>query len=121
MKTIKILLTALLLTAVSAITTSCDDDHYYSPLIGRWKVISETDIYHEFEFFTDGYGNYVTFGYHGEVYVDEFRWWDDMGLVRMRFSDGEVWNYEYEVRGNYMTLWNVDYGYYPMEYHFKGY
>ena len=37
------------------VLVSCDDDEpYYSPLVGTWGVTSESNIYHEFEFYSDG-------------------------------------------------------------------
>ena len=43
-------------------------------------------------------------------------------MVQLRFSNGEVWNYDYEARGNKLRLWNIDvYDPYPMDYIFIGY
>ena len=44
------------------VLVSCDDDEpYYSPLVGTWGVTSESNIYHEFEFYSDGTGYYLEY------------------------------------------------------------
>ena len=133
MRKIKNLLFPLvLLVALLPVLSSCDDDEYYSPLIGVWAINSQADVYHEFEFLANGTGWY--YEYNGWGYDDypsyeaPFRWYENYNvetgydMVQLRFSNGDVWNYDYEARGNKLRLWNIDvYDPYPMDYIFVGY
>lgn len=104
------------------VLVSCDDDEpYYSPLVGTWGVTSESNIYHEFEFYSDGTGYYLEYngwGHYGyPTNQTPFFWYVNYDDLQLRFRNGDVWNYEYEVRGNRLFLWDMDYvDVYPMEY-----
>lgn len=103
-------------------TSSCDDDdRYYSPLIGVWEVVSETDIFHRFEFDTDGRGYYITYDWYDNPYYEEFYWHEDYDTVYLSFHGGYVWGYQYRIVNRRLYLYNIDYYTpYPMEYRYVG-
>ena len=98
-----------LVAALTVMLTSCGDDYYYDDddsLVGQWELIQSPDATYNVLYF---YG-----GGSGEWYVPQagysydFTYSADYPYLTIYMQDGsmDVYDYTYDVRGDYLYLYN---------------
>ncbi len=118
MKTKKSLFTIMMLLVMAMSLTSCEENPYYSPLIGSWELLE--DVYgvvpqneiDRLHFNSNGVGKYEAVNpYYNHLDQWIISWKEYSGnfynIVEIYFEDGTMWEYYWTVddRG-YLYLYN---------------
>ncbi|WP_301342428.1 hypothetical protein [uncultured Duncaniella sp.] len=105
---------SLMIVALIAMTsfTSCDDDddEWYYTVEGSWEQVAPpTREYVYYEFYEDGYGNYIVDDprYGADYY--EFSWWVSGSSLTIDYGGGDAEYYSWSVQGSTLYLY-PDYG-----------
>lgn len=107
----KTLLLSALLIMMTATLASCDpdDDYYYydAPFLGSWM---RDDGSSTFTFYDNGTGVFTSL-YNGAAPMS-FTWDADDYYLTVYPNDGwgDEWNYQWQLYGNNLTLYDLDNG-----------
>lgn len=94
----------MLMITILGLTSCVEDEPYYdySPLIGGWYLVDSPGvIYNEFEFYSNGSGNY----YADDGYGDEYIEWSSYGNQLTVYLQSETWDFNWAIRGGYLYLY----------------
>ncbi len=106
----KTLLISMLIAMMSITVTSCDpdDDYYYydAPFLGSWM---SDDHSSSFTFYANGTGVYTDFYTNSSTSItweaDDYNLW-----IYPNDGWGDTWSYQWDVYGNTLELFDLDYG-----------
>lgn len=107
------LMAVIIMIAATLSLTSCDPDDspYYDPLVGTWQLTGVPMSYvNEFDFYGDGTGYYYAYDDYGN-----WTYWpmtyDVYGSrLTIYLSTGQVWNYQWAIRGTTLMLNDLQVG-----------
>lgn len=100
-----LLLTLLVMFAALFMTSCDDDDDYYSPLEGSWYIVEPpTADYNEYDFYSNGTGNYYVEDYAGNS--NYYFTWETFGSdLYIYFAQGDTWRFSWLIRDGYLYLY----------------